>query len=85
MMMETTYELTTIRDLYEKVPADRRAACVAEILRGMEYADSLGALMGERLAWQEPCQWIDDGKTDQTIQVQDSQTDDLLTFTARKD
>ena len=81
--MANTYQLTTLKDVFEKVPKDKLEACLAEIARGMLYAHELGVLAGEPMQWQEPCEWIDDGKKDQTISIEDASTGELaLTFKA---
>lgn len=78
--MTTKYKLTTLRDVYEKVPAEKLALCMREIAEGMEHAKALEALMsaaGESLdhsssvstIWPDECVWIDDGKEDKTIKV----------------
>lgn len=78
--MTTKYKLTTLRDVYEKVPAEKLALCMREIAEGMEHAKALEALMsaaGESLdhsssvstIWPDECEWIDDGKEDKTIEV----------------
>ena len=83
--MSNTYQLTTLKDVFDKVPPDRIEACLAEVARGMVYAKHLGELAGEPLAWQEPCEWTDDGLTNQTITVQDTLGGDVFTFQARED
>ncbi len=83
--MTNTYKLKTLRDVYEQVPKDKLQACLAEIAQGMLYAHELGELAGGPLQWQEPCEWIDDGKTDKTIAIQNASTGEAeLTFVARQ-
>ena len=43
--MATTYKLTTLRDVYEQVPADKLALCMREIAESMEHAKALQELM----------------------------------------
>lgn len=84
--MANTYRLTTLKDVFEQVPKDKLETCLSEIARGMLYAHELSEIAGQRLQWQEPCEWIDDDKTDQTIDVQDSDTGQTaLKFVARHD
>lgn len=82
--MATSYKLTTLNDVYEQVPADKIALCMSEIARGMEYAKQLEALVGgTKLALQMPCEWIDDGMTNQTMNVTDMSGQDIFTFEAK--
>ena len=83
--MATTYELMTLRDVYEKVPRDKLALCLREIAEGMEQAKALEELVSVSAAaegasaatiWPESCTWIDDGKEDKTITVTDASTGD---------
>ena len=83
--MATIYKLTTLRDVYEQVPADKLALCMREIAEGMEHARALTELLdatvdalhpGSKAAtiWPDVCEWIDDGKEDKTISVTDATT-----------
>ncbi|MEY5098599.1 MAG: hypothetical protein RJA36_1318 [Pseudomonadota bacterium] len=94
--MTTTYELTTLRDVYEKVPADKIALCMREIADGMAQAKALEEFMsasadaiapGASAAtiWPDSCTWIDDGAEDKTINVHDASTDqNMFTFKVSK-
>lgn len=94
--MTNHYKLTTLRDVYEKVPADKLALCMREIAEGMEHAKALEQLMdvsasaiqpGASAAtiWPDVCEWIDDGKEDKTINVSDATTgEEAFTFEVRK-
>lgn len=91
-----TYELTTLRDVYEKIPADKLALCMREIAEGMEHAKQLEALMDAAASgladgvsvstlWPVACTWIDDGKEDKTINVIDATTgEEGFTLEVRK-
>ena len=83
--MATTYELMTLRDVYEKVPRDKLALCLREIAEGMEQAKALEEFVSVSAAaegaiaatiWPESCEWIDDGEETITITVVDAATDD---------
>lgn len=94
--MSTSYKLSTLRDVYERVPADKIAVCMREIAEGMEHAKSLEQLIdasagvlqpGASVAtiWPDVCEWIDDGKEDKTISVTDAATGEAgFTFEVRK-
>lgn len=67
------YELATLKDVFEKVPADRIQDCMKELATGMAQAKAMRELLmiaGSELAgaevvcdmqWPEPVTWIDDG------------------------
>ena len=94
--MTTTYELTTLRDIYEKVPADKLRLCLREIADGMEHARSLEELMNASAdamprgfsaatIWPDSCTWVDDGREDKTIIVHDADTKkEVFTFEVKK-
>lgn len=65
--MAQRYKLTTLRDVYERVPADKLALCMREIAEGMEHAKALEQLTNAAIIW-NVCEWIDDGH-DKTISV----------------
>ena len=94
--MPKSYRLTTLRDVYERVPADKLALCMREIAEGMEHAKALEQLMDASASaiqpgasaatiWPDVCEWIDDGKEDKTINVTDAATGEAgFTFEVRK-
>lgn len=94
--MANEYKLTTLRDVYEKVPADKLALCMREIAEGMEHAKALQELMNAAadavtpgapasMIWPDVCTWIDDGKQDKTINVHDAATGQpAFTFEVKK-
>lgn len=58
-----SYRIGSIFDLL-MVPKDRRKACVSDILRSLEYLETVDALMsalGRECASPEVVTWIDDG------------------------
>lgn len=69
-----TYELVTLRDVFDKIPSGKIELCMAELGRGMQQAKDVWELMGSTaesmghegsigvLAWPESIAWIDDGK-----------------------
>jgi hypothetical protein len=90
----TTYKLSTLRDVFEKVPPEKVSLCLREIADGMEQAHALRDLIvgsaeeiGVNAAafWPDECEWIDDGKEDKTIGIVNASTDRVeLTYTSRK-
>ena len=73
--MANSYELRTLRDIWDKVPADRIEACLSELSAMMCSAKAMQSLMsevGSNLAgqqlpeqlyeWPEVTVWVDDGK-----------------------
>ena len=94
--MGTKYKLTTLRDVYEKVPADKLALCMREIAEGMQHAKALEGLMNAAAGaltpgasaatiWPDECTWVDDGKLDKTINIHDAQTGEhAFTYEAKK-
>lgn len=68
------YELTTLRDVFDKVPADKIETCLHELAIAMHQAKatadlfraSASALAGQEVGcatlWPQTCTWIDDDK-----------------------
>lgn len=68
------YELATLKDIFDKVPADRIKSCLHELAIAMEQAKAMRELLnavGKAVAgdsvdvdfsWPEMSTWIDDGK-----------------------
>lgn len=87
--MATTHKLSTLRDVYEKVPADKLALCMREIAEAMEHAKDLTELLDATVValhpgtsaatiWPDVCEWIDDGNGNKTISVTDAATGDVM-------
>lgn len=67
------YELTTLKDVFEKVPADRIKDCLMELSTVMEQAKAMrelltlaGSAIAEKevvcdMQWPESVTWVDDG------------------------
>ena len=83
--MSKTYELRTLKDVYEQVPPEKIELCMREIAEGMVLARELAELMNATAKvidkdaapqgiWPEACTWIDDGKEEKTINVIDEAT-----------
>jgi hypothetical protein len=68
-MSAQTYHLVTLKDVFDKVPADSIRACMDELAKGMTYAKSLGDLAGARIQWPEFIDWTDDDKGEIEVQV----------------
>jgi len=68
------YQLITIKDIFDKVPADRIKTCMDELAVAMQQVKEMSALLEFGLAevsgqkvedivqWPETSVWIDDGK-----------------------
>lgn len=54
-----TYELATLRDIYEKVPADRLEACLTELGVHLAQIKRENEFSGKTLKM--PVVWTDDG------------------------
>ena len=71
------YELSTLRDVFDKVPADRIVDCLTELAVGMERAKNMHNLWqastGGRggIAWPETVTWVDDGAGSLEMRYQD--------------
>lgn len=64
-----TYELKTIKDIFDKVPADRIEACLAELAPAMAHQKAIAESMimagvpAESITvWPEVATWVDDNK-----------------------
>lgn len=77
------YELTTLQDVYDKIPADRIEFCLQEIgealARSKMIVEGMKALMGD--AWRDeimsmrwPMTWIDDDGGNGEIELYDKAT-----------
>lgn len=68
------YELETLKDVFDKVPADRIGACLHELAIAMSKAKAMKELMAVSVKtiggqnhdvaveWPETVTWVDDGK-----------------------
>lgn len=78
------YELSTLRDVFDKVPAHRIVDCLTELAVGMARAkrmhetraESTGGAIG--IAWPEAVTWVDDGAGSLEILYQDADGADLF-------
>ena len=93
--MAKTYKLTTLSDVFEQVPTERIAACMAEMANAMKMARLAGGLMHSaaaalapggacRLEWPEVCEWTDDDDKTMEITFSDGQSDEVLTLTTQQ-
>lgn len=66
-MNDCTYEISTLRDVFDKVPADRIVDCLTELAVGMERAKKMHNLWQAStggsggIEWPETITWVDDG------------------------
>lgn len=86
------YQLKTLKDVFDKVPADRIKACMNELAIGMRQAKAMGDLLGATAShiagqdidctpsWPEEIEWIDDGNGEVALKFQGNNGDDLLDF-----
>jgi hypothetical protein len=73
------YELSTIKDIFDKVPTDRIDVCLSEIGEGIKKAQNIRNAMKDiafsltgnsensQAIWPDVSTWIDDGKGDVTV------------------
>ncbi len=77
--MSKTYQLSTIKDIFDNVPTDKVDTCLAELGAGIKQAQDLrdsfkdltGLLTSDhdnfQAFWRDSCTWIDDDKGNTTI------------------
>lgn len=80
--MPTTYRLTTLKDVFDQVPADRIEACMAELARGFVYAKECQQFVGDGFDLCAPFEWTDDVQQSLTIDVQDGNQEKVISFSA---
>lgn len=85
--MSDHYELTTLQDVFDKIPADKIELCLQEIGEGLAKSkaivESMKIMMGD--AWadsmmgmQWPMTWIDDDGSNGNIQFFDKTSGEQL-------
>jgi len=62
MSEPNTYQIVTMKDVFDKVPTDSIRACMNELAKGMTCVKSLGELSGATMNWPESIDWVDDDK-----------------------
>jgi hypothetical protein len=81
------YELTTLQDVFDKIPADKIEICLQEIGEGLAKSKMIVAemkvMMGdlwrdEMMNMQWPMTWIDDDGSHGEIQLYDKATGEKL-------
>lgn len=84
------YELTTIKDIFDKVPVDRIEACLDELAKIIIQSKHLNNSMCEAvnlingnkpdnaITWPDMITWIDDGKGELIARVLTDDNDELL-------
>jgi hypothetical protein len=87
------YQLTTIKDVFDKVPTDKIELCLKELAAGIVHAKGVNDLMctavevldGKKIEkaieWPETCTWIDDdqGEIDLSFVSEDGSGFELKT------
>ena len=93
--MPTEYKLTTLRDVYERVPQNKIAICMREIALGMELARGMQKILNAAadevdpgttagLEWPAEVTWVDDNDSTVTLMgVTDDSEDPLFTLAGR--
>lgn len=88
--MTNSYELTTIRDIFDKVPADRIQDCCRELGTLLAQSKGLAELIqctGEAIGFDEAqplmkmpetYTWVDDGKGEIVTRVCTSEEDEVM-------
>lgn len=89
------YELTTIKDIFDKVPSDRIRTCLHELGIAMEQAKAMAELLGATteavtgvsdgvdVRWPETSTWIDDGKGTLDLQFRTEDGNDGFDYTVQ--
>lgn len=78
--MSEQYELTTIRDIFDKVPADRIKDCCEELgilLAQTKATASLAGYPTECVAIDFPIVWTDDGKGELRMELENDDGEGL--------
>lgn len=84
--MSEQYELTTIRDIFDKVPADRIQECCEELgilLAQTKATASLAGYPTECVTIDLPIVWADDGKGELSMELENDNGEALVIETKR--
>lgn len=85
--MSDRYELTTLQDVFDKIPADKIEFCLQEIGEGLARSkmivEGMKVMLGnewrdEMMNMQWPMTWIDDDGSHGEIQLYDKTSGDKL-------
>jgi len=91
------YEITTLKDIFDKVPADRIKACLHELAIAMEQTKAMRDLLNAAgnaihedsgdidFVWPEKTTWVDDGKGEIDLKFTDSTGTELFGYDVRLD
>lgn len=95
-MEATKYELTTIKDIHDKVPLDRIEDCMSEItallvqskttaeaITGLAKIQGLDCLDVEMIKFPETLDWIDDGKGEITMKLRVEGGNEIVSITTK--
>lgn len=83
-MSDCTYELATMRDVFDKVPANRIMDCLTELATMMGRAKHMHNLWQAStggsggIAWPESVTWVDDGAGHLELRYTDEAGADLF-------
>ena len=89
------YQLTTLQDVFDKVPADRIGVCLGELAVAMKQTKAMQELLaaaatavagyevGCAAEWPETSTWIDDDKGTLDLKFESEGGDELFDYTVR--
>jgi hypothetical protein len=69
-MDERVYELNTLQDIVDKVPADRIPQCMADIAEGLAHMAVTRAVEGRDCRLLLPIVWTDDDEDDVLVRYE---------------
>jgi hypothetical protein len=93
--METKYQLSTIKDIFDKVPLERIDVCLSELATMIKQtkalnetlkatAGAMGIKVDDAIEFPEVCTWIDDGKGEVTLHLTAEHNSDLIATVTTK-
>ena len=89
------YQLTTLKDVFDKVPADRIKVCLHELAVAMRQTKAMAELLGANASalagqevgcavqWPETSTWIDDGEGTLDLKFQGEEGEWLFDYTVQ--
>ena len=77
------YEIRTLADIFNKVPADKIELCMAEIAASMALSKATSTDFEVPMVWPGVIEWIDDGKQENGFTLTHN-GEEILTATIKK-
>lgn len=89
------YEITTLKDIFDKLPAGRIKPCLHELAIAMEQAKAMHELLNAAgkaisgdsvdvdFSWPDTSTWIDDGKGTIDLKFMDNDRTELFNYTVQ--